>query len=461
MPPVFSKIKNKKLNGQGRELVANVLKFMENEATHGDFSVPVRKAQARTAAATGVSERMVRVIKQEASGIEKGEALSFTTPDKKRTRSKTVTNLDDFDQSVIRRTIHEFYAVEKCAPTVRKLKTKLEESIGFSGSYSSLLKILKQLGFKWAKTRNNRKVLVEKTDIRNKRISYIRQLQQFRGSGHPIVFMDESYILTSHTNSKGWADDSNKGLMVPINKGQRLIIVHAGGADGFIPNAALMWKANTSSGDYHDNMNNKNYMKWAKEKLLPNLKPNSVIVVDNAPYHNVEEDRAPTSNSRKEEMIKWLIDNGIPFTPCMFKPQLYELIKLNKPKSKKYVFDALLQNQGHFVLRLPPYHPDLNPIELIWAQLKNWVAAHNTTFKMEDIIKLCEQKLESIGNEEWGKVCAHVEKIEKEYLDREGVIDNEVERIVISLGGENSDSDSDNEDEEEDSDECLCEPLGE
>jgi hypothetical protein len=33
-------------------------------------------------------------------------------------------------------------------------------------------------------------------------------------------------------------------------------------------------------------MNVTNYQKWLTEKLIPNLPPKSVLVVDNAPYHN-------------------------------------------------------------------------------------------------------------------------------------------------------------------------------
>ena len=52
---------------------------------------------------------------------------------------------------------------------------------------------------------------------------------------------------------------------------------------------------------------------------------------------------------------------------------------------------------GHTVLCLPPYHCDLNLIELIWSQLKRYVAANNVTFKLPDVQKLanlCESEIE-------------------------------------------------------------------
>ena len=46
------------------------------------------------------------------------------------------------------------------------------------------------------------------------------------------------------------------------------------------------------SGDYHDDMNHANYMKWLQE-LIPNLESKTVIVVDNMSYHNVQLNRHP------------------------------------------------------------------------------------------------------------------------------------------------------------------------
>ncbi|CAH0555076.1 unnamed protein product [Brassicogethes aeneus] len=88
-------------------------------------------------------------------------------------------------------------------------------------------------------------------------------------------------------------------------------------------------------------------------------------------------------------------------------------------------------NKWHnIVLRLPPYHPELNPIEGIWALLKNHIAAHNVTFKLDDVWKLAEDKLKNIGVEEWEKVCAHVAKSEEEYISREHFTDDVHEFII-------------------------------
>jgi hypothetical protein len=87
---------------------------------------------------------------------------------------KRVTNSDDFDISVIRRVVYDLYTQEETVPTVRKLHTKLRETINFKGGSSSQKLILRKVGFKWKKTRNNRGALIERDDNRSKRGAYLR-----------------------------------------------------------------------------------------------------------------------------------------------------------------------------------------------------------------------------------------------------------------------------------------------
>ncbi|CAK1600945.1 unnamed protein product [Parnassius mnemosyne] len=254
------------------------------------------------------------------------------------------------------------------------LHEKLKAEINYPGAITSLRKEVSLLGFKWKRTENNRRILMEKHEIRYLRIMFLIKIPEYRAQGRPIVYTDETYIYTSHTSSKSYSDGSTSGLKKPISKGNRLIIVHAGGEDGFIPNALLMFKANQKSGDYHYNMNTENYTKWLQTQLIPNLKPNSVVVVNNASYHDSFQNPAPNSNHRKQAMIDWFKYRNINHSGSMLKPQLYQLLLQNKARFVEYKIDNLLQEHGHSVLRLPPYHPDFNPIENIWAMVKGYVA---------------------------------------------------------------------------------------
>lgn len=90
---------------------------------------------------------------------------------------------------------------------------------------------------------DKRKVLCESFDIRTKRIKFLKQLIEYRKEGRNIIYTDETYIHSSHVQDKGWYDASAKGLKKPISKGQRLIIVHAGGENGFVKDGLLIFKS--------------------------------------------------------------------------------------------------------------------------------------------------------------------------------------------------------------------------
>lgn len=44
--------------------------------------------------------------------------------------------------------------------------------------------------------------------------------------------------------------------------------------------AAEVFRAKKGSGDYHQEMDGQRFEEWFTKKLLPNLKPRSVVVVD-------------------------------------------------------------------------------------------------------------------------------------------------------------------------------------
>ena len=78
-----------------------------------------------------------------------------------------------------------------------------------------------------------------------------------------------------------------------------MIVVHSGGTDGFIPGGLFTFKGGSSTGDYHDEMNSEMFTKWLREQLIRNLSEKSVLVLDNASYHNIQIDRLLQYTSRR------------------------------------------------------------------------------------------------------------------------------------------------------------------
>ena len=69
-----------------------------------------------------------------------------------------------------------------------------------------------------------------------------------------------------------------------------------------MPGALLTYKAKPRTGDYHSEMDAGTFGKWVEDLLLPNLDQPCAIVMDNASYHSVKTDRAPTSSTRKADI---------------------------------------------------------------------------------------------------------------------------------------------------------------
>ena len=133
-------------------------------------------------------------------------------------------------------------------------------------------------------------VLTERSDVVAARIQFFRNIKRFREEGCQIIYTDETYVHSSHSVHRSW-QSSDVPLQIPFSGGECFIVVHAGTDTGFIGGAALVFKAHSATGDYHNEMNRDNFLKWLKEKLIPNLPERSVLVVDNAPYHNLQVDK--------------------------------------------------------------------------------------------------------------------------------------------------------------------------
>jgi hypothetical protein len=64
----------------------------------------------------------------------------------------------------------------------------------------------------------------------------------------------------------------------------------------------------------------------------------------------------------------------------------------------------------HLVIRTPVQHCELNPIELIWVQVKGFVAKNNTTFRLKDVKELTYMyaAFGKITKDVWTKAEEHV-----------------------------------------------------
>ncbi|XP_050293624.1 uncharacterized protein LOC126734134 [Anthonomus grandis grandis] len=287
---------------------------------------------------------------------------------------------------------------------------------------------------------------MEKPHILHWRYKYIHAIWKYRQENRNIIYMDETWVDNDLTVGKCWQSSDIFGVPSNISSTGHLIVVHAGSNNGFLENASLVFKAGQTSGDYHGQMNQTNFTQWLTEKLPPNTPANSIIVLDNAPYHSVQKDKTPTKSSLKQHMIDWLSKKGITYDPSARKYELYDLVQMHKPPNdqKNYVIDNIIRQHGHTPLRTPPYMCELNPIELTWAQVKRHIRCRNTSgdLSLTKLREVLDDARNSVTRSDWEKICQHVIHIEEKYWQTDYMME-EIEPLVITLDNANESSDSD------------------
>jgi hypothetical protein len=120
-------------------------------------------------------------------------------------------------------------------------------------------------------------------------------------------------------------------LKNPTGKGKRLVIGHVGSEYGFLRDGQLVFEAKKGDGDYHDEMDGPKFELWWK-RVLDNMKDDSAIVIDNAPYHTVQVEKFPLKSWRKNQLQEWLNRKNIAYEPKMTKAELMEVIAPFKPQ---------------------------------------------------------------------------------------------------------------------------------
>jgi hypothetical protein len=172
--------------------------------------------------------------------------------------------------------------------TNRKLRNWLRDEHGTDVSRRTLQRKLKALGLSWSKVKPQKRTLssFRLKAIRDYLIEFSNCVQEME-NGNPndyvFVFQDESYIHNTHAGGYSYVQKGQENIGRKSSKGKRLVILHSIMPQGPLcelengkPVDDLKWKGDTphptprldgkltcetlwlaqsSSGDYHDNMN--------------------------------------------------------------------------------------------------------------------------------------------------------------------------------------------------------------
>ncbi|XP_031340996.1 uncharacterized protein LOC116169109 [Photinus pyralis] len=383
--------------------------------------------------------------------------------------------------------------MEKRFPTIAELYQRLkDECPDFPQVCSTTVKKwVKDINFIYRKL-ENRPILMEVNAIAAKRAEYLYAIKRYRETGWNLFFTDETWCGANHSKKFGWVeyitpenrDSFNQyrgtiqeingyrgGIKRPSGAGQRIIILDIGNENGFLPGCSKCFIGKKGSADYHDEMNKQHFEEWLRY-VLGVMPDKSVIVLDQAPYRTMlnPEFRNPTTAWRKADIIEWLnkrkvqVPEHFDTFDQMTRPSLLQLSRMYNYK-KQYFLEKVVNDVRQDKVKrlwLPVAHCEFNPIELIWAYVKNKVAKLNTTFKIKDVLDLCKATLEDVPKSVWANCVHHAKKVEDMYREKENLIDVAIEPLVINLNDEDSDDaviDFDEDDLEEHSDnddnECI------
>ena len=166
-----------------------------------------------------------------------------------------------------------------------------------------------------------------------------------------LVFVDESGAKTNMTRLHGRSQ-----------KGQRL---HASAPSGHWRTTtmigAVRLDGSTACMTIEGATNTEVFRAFVSEVLIPQLRPNDIVIMDNLSAHKS-------------------------------KPTL-----------------ELISNVGAEVLFLPPYSPDLNPIEKMWSKIKNSLrsSAARDLPKLIDAIALALNKVSAQDAIGWFASCGY------------------------------------------------------
>ncbi|CAI6371367.1 unnamed protein product [Macrosiphum euphorbiae] len=307
--------------------------------------------------------------------------------------------------------------------------------------------------------RSRNSALIEKDEIILWRRRYLQNIKKYREEGRHLYYLDETWVNAGDCTSKTWVDNTIKsyrhafvqglttGSQNPSGKGKRLIVLHIGSEDGFVPGGLLCFEAKKTNTDYNEEMNGNTFFKWM-ESIIHRLKENCVIIMDNAPYHSVKCEKIPNKSTRKGDIIKWLEEKGEVIDRPMVITELLEIVNRIKPMHDKYAIDELVKTHNRTILRLPPYHCELNPIELAWSSVKNHVKMNNTTYKLSNVKQLLMEGIEKVDDTMWKNFISHTTSVEDKFYEVDFLIDEvlsaELQPTVLTLGNTSSDSEESN-----------------
>lgn len=426
---IFIMTKQHYLSRNEKIMVTNVHSYLKRVDAR-DTAACAGGLRKRVAMCVGIGERSVdRILKE---STDHGGVFPEASP--LPPRGPPPFSYDENLVTVVRSIVRE----KNLASQPTSIKDILSELPKRDGediiSKRTLNRLLQRAGFYFGKGKKVN-ALIETDAIRTLRARYLRlKLANRNGKGLPIipeVYLDESYCHKNHTKSATWVDAADMANYVPSGKGPRAVMIGAGVIRAqsnklvaeFVPDSLKIWEAKAAEkedDDYHGNFDAEIFDGWFDDLCYTAMMQYGPVIfhMDGAKYHLRNLSPTPTNAWLKAKIQEWLTAHGVHWEWAMLKPELLSLAKAqNVPKD--YACVRIAANYGHRVLITPPYHPELQPIEIIWAVVKNTVAMSPPRTLKELIALLFDLFKTKVKSKTWIGAFKKAQGFEDMYWEQE------------------------------------------
>lgn len=153
-----------------------------------------------------------------------------------------------------------------------------------------------------------------------KREKYLAEIKEISSS--KLVYIDESGIDVTEVKDRGWGKRGKPLYGKKSGKYYQRTNIICGYVDRK-PIAPMVFNGSCDT---------ELFKNWVEHFLIRELESGQVVIMDNAAFHKSDKTR------------------------------------------------ELIESVGCKVIFLPPYSPDLNPIEKFWANMKRWIAQNSNNF---------------------------------------------------------------------------------
>ncbi|XP_073963586.1 uncharacterized protein isoform X2 [Choristoneura fumiferana] len=407
-----------------KQIIVNLYKYLEQSSPQNERNK--MRLHTKTADILNIGTASVyRILREHARNEMKA-------PLETKKRPLFSEKISEIEKSALRKKVYSFFENDQL-PTGKKIMQAVNDDDSLpTFRRTTFQKTMKHLRFKYVRI-NAKNAMIDKDELVIWRRNYLIKIMQYRNEKRPIFYLDEGWINVEAQKSKSSTAKNNKKDIKRIN------IVHIGNENGFLPDAAEIFEPNTKN--YGDPMTAGHFECWF-ENTVKKLGDNAVVVLDDAPHHSRRIDKLPTSNWTKASIQEWLLKRDIQFTDDDVKAQLLDKVcKLNLER-RTYAVDEIAKKYKVEVLRLPPFHYDLNPMASVLSEITEQVMKNkfDTLDKAHNCLK---NAVDKFPDEKWAR---HVERAKEEevyYYKINDIIDNVVDKyITLNPGSDTSDDGS-------------------